>query len=444
MVSDERKAYLVRLRGYREVARKASDPRTSPAELRRLSAEAPDTHYPAKEEQEYFDMLASHPNTPPDLLRHWLPHAPTAFLRNPALPLLLLEVPDFFEGVPEEVQLTLLSRADAPRPVVRVLSVSPIRTVARAARLHIAYDTETDIDEETEEREALKELPFLRSDACHEFAMLGLFPEWMATRVLAWSVDWSKPIGVKAVAPIPDNYVLPETPPEPPPGGWEALLSLSEQQRIVRAGDPSLPVEALTLFARDKKRPVRFAVVRNPATPTALLKKLVESEDDTARRHIAVHPNATPDILCRLCQFWQPDIAWSVLQCPDPPRKVVTALAKHSDVGIRLALYYHLVKQSGDGSVPPAVLKTLRVQALADAERSEDTVRAYFALPQVRARPARLQEFARSPEWLRRLAAARHPNTSPKLRQHLAEQDGNCLVRAAARQALQNVQNGVS
>jgi hypothetical protein len=117
---------------------------------------------------------------------------------------------------------------------------------------------------------------------------------------------------------------------------------------------------------------------------------------------------------------------------------VITALAKHQDTGIRLALYYHLKKQSGDGSLPPTVLKTLRTQALIHAERSDDTILACFALPQVRARPSRLQEFACSPHWLRRLAAARHPNTSPKLRRHLAEQDGNRLIRKAAQTMMES------
>jgi hypothetical protein len=445
MADMDQEEYRARRQQYKQMAREASRPETAPEELSRLSkmALADMLRYGEQLVLPVAEMLAAHPNTPPDLLRGWLYSAPDAFLRNPVLPLLLLESPTFFDEVPEEMLLPLLARAAMPSPAARVLAESPHETIAQAARMHVAVAGEAGDDWEAEVVWHLKRQPIEDEDAYYEFALLGLFPDWLTERTLRWRGDWRgdrPPRGVRALTPPPplSRYVLPETPPQPPEGGWETLLQQSEAQRIQRAGDPALPPEALLLLATDRRKAVRIAVAKNPAATAEVLTRLAERQDEDVWCHIAVHPNATTDTLLRAFAtdaWWSHKVAWSLLQRPEAPRRVLTALAKHPNVAVRLALYHRYVADAEEPDAPSVVgLREIqRLAALSRAEDHSDPVLVYFALAHRNPPAHRFNEIAASNHWLHRLAIARHPKTPRKVRQRLAEQDGNRFVRAAAR-----------
>jgi hypothetical protein len=231
-----------RRRQFRQMAKEASCPAASPDELCRLSAIATDACATWGEHlvQPVAEALAAHPNAPPNILRWWLHIAPDAFLRNPVLPLLLLELPNFFDGVRAEKLLSLLSGAAVPPSVVRVLMASRHEAVARTACQHIVVAGEVDGDWEEEVIEQIKIMRAWRTDGRYEFALLGLFPDWLSEQAHAQYGAWNsekRPIGVqKLTPPLSLSNTIPL---EKPPGGWESLLLLSGVERAECAGDPA-------------------------------------------------------------------------------------------------------------------------------------------------------------------------------------------------------------
>jgi hypothetical protein len=67
------------------------------------------------EDRRVLQALAENPSTPPEVLRALLQRFPGEFLRNPVLPLLLLEAPDFFRRCSFSQLQALIFRADFPR-----------------------------------------------------------------------------------------------------------------------------------------------------------------------------------------------------------------------------------------------------------------------------------------------------------------------------------------
>lgn len=81
-------------------------PDTASAQLERLAT---------RESPELRAAVASHPNTPPDVLRALAPDFPGEVLGNPGLSLLRLAHPRLILDWPRDTQLTLIRHALAPR-----------------------------------------------------------------------------------------------------------------------------------------------------------------------------------------------------------------------------------------------------------------------------------------------------------------------------------------
>ena len=61
--------------------------------------------------------------------------------------------------------------------------------------------------------------------------------------------------------------------------------------RINVAGNPLIPVEALSKLSKDSDYVIRSSVARNPSTPIGLLFGLFEDNDNSVRGAVAENPS---------------------------------------------------------------------------------------------------------------------------------------------------------
>jgi hypothetical protein len=133
--------------------------------------------------------LMAHPNTPPELLMELVerqPVTPVAGLcRNPILPLLPLERPDFFSDLDEDNAASLLQWPDVPPIIPRLLRMHPDPLFAWEAESHIAISGEVEAgrDWRAEVKERLARLFAAPTDAhtrgeWYQLASVYPFPEW--------------------------------------------------------------------------------------------------------------------------------------------------------------------------------------------------------------------------------------------------------------------------
>lgn len=431
------------------MAKASSLPDTPPDELRRLHDLAAQDYENYGAQQPLIETIAAHPNSPPDLLSECLYRAPEAFLRNPALPLLPLESPDFFERLSVGMMLHLLSFRELPLSIVRLLGASSEQRVVEAARHHIVVAGEAGEDWEAEVHAILMALPMEHIEEYRSLSALRLLPEWMGDRGLPAPPQETPEI------PAPEmswravslrHIVFPETPRTPPPGGWETLRLKDVAARIVLARDVTLPPEGMLALAGDRQGDVRIHLAKNPmATPEVLMR--LAGTGQKIDELVAIHPNATAPVLQHVIDSgYAPDMAMRILRRPCLNVSTLAVLAGHNDPDIRRIVYHHPLSRRKDGSLRPGIARRLQEktlgyrleQATYPWHEENDLLMDFIVLSQSGTRVRILKAAAETEHWLRRLAVAQHPNTPRKLRQRLAEREGNRYVRAAARQALRD------
>jgi hypothetical protein len=419
--------------GHASLRQEAADPAAPPARLREIHREqgcfrGRDV---SRSQQRVLDALARNPNTPPEVLRELAGTFPDAFLRNPVLPLLLLEDPDFLAPVRPGTLKRLLMRVDVPSLLLAALTHHASGDIADAARRHVALAGEAGDDWQAEVRAVIQEQCVPVRPELVELAELGLAP--------AVVVEILKQADERAAQPALDG---PDTP---------ALAS--EAPEAVLAADGSQPREILEVLASHPLRAVRAAVAGNPAAAPETLERLAEEHWAEVLERLAANPHAPATVLVRLARWNDVRILERVARHPNTPAETLAALAGHTCPEVRKAIVLHpgvstvmLLDLAGDPDVevrravrrhprlPPDTEAILRQVALGRALRGKGPG-PFIALLCPEVSEARLETFTRSWEWPERLAAALNAGLPPRLLPALAG-DANRLVRAAARARL--------
>ncbi len=220
-----------------------------------------------------------------------------------------------------------------------------------------------------------------------------------------------------------------------------ALTALSTNEvrdvRWMTARNPNTPVEALEVLAGDTDARVRQGVGRNSAAPPGLLARLAADPVRWVRLAAARHPQASPHVLERLAEDSDEEVRQSVARrassapsAPHPPKPFRSS----PEVSVKQA--------------PPLADPAERVQALNEAAQIGNMRGGLSVTLAALACPDTPLPFllkgATDTRWTCRLAVARNPaafllalerpGTEADL--HSLARDGNCLVRAAAQEAL--------
>ena len=204
--------------------------------------------------------------------------------------------------------------------------------------------------------------------------------------------------------------------------------SLTKEQR---AADPAAPLDDLRALAEDGNPKVRATVARNLRTPPDLLAWLADDESPIVHRGVAEHPDVSPALLERFAA----DPTWvnykvrlAVAQHPRVTPRALELMAGDLSVAVRRLVLAHPL-------TPPTARRHILTRSLDMCLTSSEPFYHAVALAHPQAPIAALLQAGRSPEWLVRLAAAQNPHAPHELLVMLSE-DGNQLVRAAARAAL--------
>lgn len=281
--------------------------------------------------------VARNPNTPPETLRLLAEHHPAAFCRNPALPFLLLECPDFIERLSRRARRLLLCQPDLPPSWVELLPPDGDAEAAQAAAQHVAIAGEIAAGAWECElwaylRRSAQVPPGEGRAAQRELVTFGFAP--------AWSADFG-PADREADDLIPaelpaEQYAIPAEIPEERRADIRALLGLD--------GKPRLPLGA--------SRELRQAF--HLKTGRAFLHHLADSEDVFVCLAVASHPAVGRETLTELlCRFAPTDyipedkpffelLRAAVLLNPSTPIHILDEFARDANPALRRALRHRL------------------------------------------------------------------------------------------------------
>lgn len=342
--------------------------------------------------------VTANPNTPLDTLLVLAGRYPAQFCANPIFPLLLFEYPNFPNEMSEAGLLHLLRYSGLPDSFLAWLRSYGAPAVVEAAELHVNV---LGAPEDWAERAqaAFRRTPLASyQDLVLELAALDGIPPLLAPLV----AEFRERIEVQRDA----HYVS--------PGRAAELAVAVDPERLEAQADsddallraavarwPQTPLHLLGRLEFDDMAVVREAVASNPAAPPEMLHRLMIDGIGT-RLAVARHPGTAEATLLRLADDVYNPIRWAVLERPD-----LTA-------ALRQQMLAHVLRTCATGSEP-----FYRMVAYA-----HDQTPASFLLTG----PA-------APDWRCRYALAVNP-AAPGAALRLLLDDGNALVRMAAREAI--------
>ena len=252
------------------------------------------------------------------------------------------------------------------------------------------------------------------------------------------------------------------------PSALRELLAVEydEEFRRASARDPETPPLALSALALNEVRDVRWMAARNPSTPIEALEVLAEDTDARVRQGVGRNTAAPPALLALLAADPVRWVRLAAARHPQTPVHVLSVLAKDEDDEVRASVARRS-QTTRPATRPPKLLTPVpvprpkqfnapadpeaRAKALRDAEDRHGPLAKIAALACPDTSPQYLAQGARDEFWPFRLAVARNPAAfllslaMPGADADLQtlSRDGNRLVRAAARDALQKMKGNL-
>ncbi|MEH2231064.1 MAG: hypothetical protein V7K71_15825 [Nostoc sp.] len=197
----------------------------------------------------------------------------------------------------------------------------------------------------------------------------------------------------------------------------------------VVAQNLNTPVSCLEKLAQSAETKVREAVAQNPNTPISILEQLGKDKNYDVLLHIAQKTNLSPEILEELAGSKYSDkVREKAMLNPSLPKEVVERILCGE-----YATHYLKLNPDFLSRHPDSLAVTLNHYA-----KSQFPLVSFIALNQPQISQELLQEKSLSISWLERLAVAQNPQATQQILTQLA-QDSNQLVRAAAKNRLQNL-----
>lgn len=337
--------------------------------------------------------VAANPNAPTDLLLwlarwHW-----DAILRNPIMPLLLMEDPNFPAKLPLIALREILKMEEPPREFLLPLMRHPNEEIREAARLHRVTRTKPPKhahphaphqQQPEEEGSPTFGLQLRGGAALAEIVTLGLAPTWLLLSALEASEIGLRMRAAKCVqiqgpdGPLHERMQLlqeagaddqlrclgkarrdmdparlallaeggpfarrlaarhPRTPPE-------SLVKLAGVHgefmvRCCAARNPSTPIPTLVSLAGHEDWRIRQAVAKNRQCPSSLLDRLASDPVMEVRCAASANAATTPGTLARLASDPAPEVRVMVARHVSTDDGVLKLLQKDVDDEVRRML----------------------------------------------------------------------------------------------------------
>ncbi|MEH2214426.1 hypothetical protein [Nostoc sp.] len=213
------------------------------------------------------------------------------------------------------------------------------------------------------------------------------------------------------------------------PANFLAQFAESTEIQVCEAVAQNLntPVSCLEKLAQSPKTKVREAVAQNPNTPISTLEQLSKDKNYEILLQIAQKTNLSPEILEELAGSKSDQVREKAMLNPSLPKDAVERILCGEYATHYLKLNPDFLSRHPD---------SLAV-ALNHYAKSQFALVSFIALNQPQISQELLQEKSLSISWLERLAVAQNPQATQQILIQLA-QDSNQLVRAAAKDKLQN------
>ncbi|RBP45365.1 hypothetical protein DES53_103363 [Roseimicrobium gellanilyticum] len=353
----------------------AADPSTPPMRLHELARNGG-----AREKR----AVAANPNASNELLVwlarwHW-----EAVLKNPVLPLLLMEDPNFPAKLPVIALREILKLEEPPREFLVPLQRHPNEEIREAARLHrTSRSTRYNGNAAAEETPSFG-LQLRGGAALAEVVTLGLAPTWLLLSALESSEIGLRMRAAKCVqeqgegGPLHGRLQLlmdagadaqlrflgkgrrdmePESLSQLAEGGpfarrlaarhartpAESLMKLAGVHgefmvRCCAAKNPSTPVPTLMSLAGNHDWRIRQAVAKNRQSPHSLLEQLATDPAKEVRAAVAANPSANASTLSRLAVDVEPEVRVTVARHPSTEESILHLLKKDADDEVRRTL----------------------------------------------------------------------------------------------------------
>ncbi|MEH1998218.1 MAG: hypothetical protein V7L00_05625 [Nostoc sp.] len=188
------------------------------------------------------------------------------------------------------------------------------------------------------------------------------------------------------------------------------------------------PVSCLEKLAQSPETKVREAVAQNANTPISTLEQLSKDENTTVLLHIAQRTNLSSEILELLAGNESAQVREKAMLNPSLPKEAVERIICGKYPTEYLELNPDCLSRH-----PDSLAVVLNHYA-----KSQFPLVSFIALIQPQISQELLQERSLSISWLERLGVAQNPQATQQILIQLA-QDSNQLVRAAAKNRLQNL-----
>jgi hypothetical protein len=338
-------------------------------------------------------LVAENPNTSLPTLFHLGVSYPSRVVRNPLLPLILLENPGIFSGIPQESLRFMLTKKDIPEAFLEwaYQNIKHLRireAVARNPKTPASLLEELLFDASETVREGaaknpstpqetlqllrragmnhdltVQELPDLSlpSEVLKGFMKRGLWVRrliashpntpasvleallrekegsWMTATLVAKNPSTPPDILRRLAAErsyqknsVARNPKLPED----LAASFFAEVNNRELKEAL-ASNPGISLERLLALAQDKNCLVRAAAARHPMLPDEDRRALIADKSLAVRRSVVYSPNITAEELTTLSQDPKPAVRLSVACCTRAPREVMEALTQDKIKQIR-------------------------------------------------------------------------------------------------------------
>lgn len=386
--------------------------------------------------------VAGSPSLPPSIAAEVIVACPAALFANPALPLLLMEVPDLLARAPRAFWQAAFGAAEiSPALMPALVAACPHRRMSALARRpeFEAADAPALLDRllqtlflgdsprwSLSDADALRlcqqwHEPMLDLPAALVDTLRGMKDDLRAKALLARCVQVppQEALALRTSGQYAIEQSLAARRDLAPEELHQIAVTQSGPARVAVAANPSCPVETLIRLLKDHHPDVAACALLNPSLPRIGYELLLKRGTARRRAFLAARPDLTADDYDLLSRAGELDVRLAVAQNPHAPAEVLARLAEDLLEEVRDA-----ARDNPSYVFDPAAAQAVEMQTPKPAARGKKPKPTLLE----RARPLLLGNMSAGAKWEAVLAWVESGGARPK-RATMSPQDRKRLVR---------------